>query len=95
MTDYITEPDSTLINLFLERLQEISRSGFTLEEFENALLILCFLRFIIYSIKYNPITSFKICCGLYILFPLEYGFKRLHWCLLSRYEYASASSERI
>lgn len=61
MTDYITEPDSTLINLFLERLQEISRSGFTLEEFENALLILCFLRFIIYSIKYNPITSFKIC----------------------------------
>lgn len=59
--DYLFKIDTSLTGQFLDKLQEISRFGFTLEEFENALLLLCFIRFIIYSIRYNPITSFKIC----------------------------------
>ena len=50
-----------LLDLFLEKLKEISTYGFTIEEFQNAMVILCFIRFIIYSIRYNIITSFKIC----------------------------------
>ncbi len=52
---------STTIELFWDKLKEISTYGFTIEEFQKAMLILCLIRFIIYSIRYNVITSLKIC----------------------------------
>ena len=52
--------------VFLDRLREIASNGFTIEEFQKAMIILCLIRFIIYSIKYNILTSFKICAiGLF------------------------------
>ena len=47
--------------MFLEKLTQITTTGFTIEEFQKAMIVLCLIRFIIYSIKYNIITSFKIC----------------------------------
>ena len=52
--------------VFLDKLNQIVTTGFTIEEFQKAMIILCLIRFIIYSIKYNVITSFKICAiGLF------------------------------
>ena len=91
------EVNPNFLNLFLDKLQEISRFGFTLEEFENALLLLCFIRFILYSIKYNPFTSFKICSiGLISCFLWNmalndcigayYPFMHMHPLLKNAYE---------
>lgn len=55
-------PDSSIfLDTFLNKLKEICTYGFTIEEFQKAMLFLCFTRFIIYSIRYNIVTSFKIC----------------------------------
>lgn len=43
------------------KFNEITTVGFTIDEFQKAMVFICIVRFIIYSIKYNPITSFKIC----------------------------------
>lgn len=51
----------TLVESFYLKLKEISTYGFTIEEFQKAILILCFVRFLLYSFKYNLLTSFKIC----------------------------------
>lgn len=50
-----------IFDSFYYKLKEISTYGFTIEEFQRALIILCFVRFLIYSFKYNFITAFKIC----------------------------------
>jgi len=65
--DYIgLNVPSTTKELVLEKLNQIVTTGFTIEEFQKAMLILCLIRFVIYSIKYNPITSFKMCAiGLF------------------------------
>lgn len=55
------EVSSSNLDLFWDKLKEISTYGFTIEEFQKALLVLCLIRFIIYSIKYNIVISFKIC----------------------------------
>nr|YP_009496493.1 hypothetical protein ycf90 [Actinocyclus subtilis]AWT39206.1 hypothetical protein ycf90 [Actinocyclus subtilis] len=55
------EIPQTTLEIFWDKLKEISTYGFTIEEFQKAMLLLCFIRFIIYSIKYNIFTSFKIC----------------------------------
>ena len=55
------EIPQTTLDIFWDKLKEISTYGFTIEEFQKAMLLLCFIRFIIYSIKYNVFTSFKIC----------------------------------
>ena len=50
-----------LQHIIVDKLKEISTYGFTIEEFQRAMLLLCLVRFIIYSLKYNLLTSFKIC----------------------------------
>ena len=58
--------DPTYREIFLNKITEIASKGFTIEEFQKAMVLLCLLRFMIYSIKYNIITSFKICAiGLF------------------------------
>merc|ERR1712127_837838 len=57
-SDYIS---MNIFDSFCYKLKEISTYGFTIEEFQRAILILCFIRFIIYSFRYNVVTSFKIC----------------------------------
>ena len=61
----ITKPNihnsSSFLEIFLNKIKEICTYGFTIEEFQKAMIILCFIRFIIYSIRYNVVTSFKIC----------------------------------
>ena len=52
--------DPTYREIFLNKITEIASKGFTIEEFQKAMVLLCLLRFMIYSIKYNIITSFKI-----------------------------------
>ena len=51
----------TILDLIWYKVQYITTHGFTIEEFQQAMLVLCFIRFIIYSKKYNIITSAKIC----------------------------------
>ena len=56
----------TYQEIFLAKLKDIASSGFTIEEFQKAMVLLCLIRFVIYSVKYNIITSFKICAiGLF------------------------------
>ena len=60
--DYIPEYiPSTAKEIVLAKLDQIVTTGFTIEEFQKAMIIICLIRFVVYSIKYNPITSFKIC----------------------------------
>lgn len=62
--DWFDESDYMTMNIFdsfYYKLKEISTYGFTIEEFQRALIILCLVRFLIYSFRYNLITSFKIC----------------------------------
>lgn len=58
--DYVPIPEPTYQEIVLAKLKEIVTTGFTIEEFQKAMIFICLMRFIIYSIKYNPITSFKI-----------------------------------
>ena len=51
----------TYREIALNKFNEITTIGFTIDEFQKAMVFLCLVRFIVYSIKYNPITSFKIC----------------------------------
>ena len=53
--------DPTLFEAIMDKYHTITTKGFTLDEFEKAMMIICLIRFIVYSIRYNPITSFKIC----------------------------------
>ena len=48
--------------IILDKLDHLLTFGITVREFEDFLIVLLVLRFIIYSIRYNPITSFKMCC---------------------------------
>ena len=58
-------PD-TAKEIVLAKLNQIVTTGFTIEEFQKAMILICLIRFVVYSIKYNPITSFKICAiGLF------------------------------
>ena len=50
-----------IFDIFWYKLKDISTYGFTIEEFQRAMIILCFVRFIIYSFRYNLVTSCKIC----------------------------------
>lgn len=54
-------PTLTYREIILNKINQITTVGFTIDEFQKTMVILCLVRFIIYSIKYNPITSFKIC----------------------------------
>ena len=51
----------TYREVLLSKFNEITTIGFTIDEFQKAMVFICLIRFVIYSIKYNPITSFKIC----------------------------------
>lgn len=51
----------TILDFIWYKIQYITTYGFTIEEFQQAMLILCFIRFIIYSKRYNIVTSAKIC----------------------------------
>jgi len=59
--------------IVIHKFNQITSVGFTIDEFQKAMVFLCLIRFLIYSIRYNPITSFKICaiggfsCFLWIL----------------------------
>jgi hypothetical protein len=53
--------DLSTSEIIITKIKEIVSSGFTIEEFQKAMLILCLIRFIIYAFKYNILTSFKIC----------------------------------
>ena len=87
----------TYREILLNKFNEITTIGFTIDEFQKAMVFLCLVRFIIYSIKYNPITSFKICaigsvsCFLWA-FALNdcvrnyYSYLR-YWRLLTRIEW--------
>lgn len=57
-SDYIP---MNIFDTFFYKLKDISTYGFTIEEFQRAMILLCFVRFIIYSLRYNVLTSFKIC----------------------------------
>lgn len=48
--------------LAFQKFENLLKYGITAQEFQDLLVVLLILRFIIYSIKYNPITSFKMCC---------------------------------
>ena len=50
----------TLQELIISRWRLIRSQGFTYTELQYALASICVLRFVIYSIIYNPITSFKL-----------------------------------
>jgi len=47
--------------ILVNKFNQITTIGFNIGEFQKAMVFLCLVRFIVYSIKYNPITSFKIC----------------------------------
>ena len=87
----------TYREILLNKFNEITTIGFTIDEFQKAMVFLCLVRFIIYSIKYNPITSFKICaigsvsCFLWA-FALNdcvrnYYLYLKYWPLLTRIEW--------
>ena len=67
------DPAINYRELIINKFNQITSVGFTIDEFQKAMVILCLIRFVIYSIRYNPITSFKICaigafsCFLWIL----------------------------
>jgi hypothetical protein len=48
--------------LAFQKLENLIKYGITAQEFQDLVVVLLVLRFVIYSIKYNPITSFKLCC---------------------------------
>ena len=50
------------INLRIEELLEKVQDGFTLNDIENLLCFILFIRFIILSLRYNLKTSFYITC---------------------------------
>ena len=87
----------TYREILLNKFNEITTIGFTIDEFQKAMVFLCLVRFIVYSIKYNPITSFKICaigsvsCFLWA-FALNdcvrnyYSYLK-YWRLLTRIEW--------
>lgn len=50
------------LELLFQKVENLVQYGITEQEFQNLLVLLLVLRFIIYSIYYNPITSFKMCC---------------------------------
>lgn len=54
-------PTLSYREIILNKITQITTVGFTIDEFQKTMVIFCLIRFIIYSIKYNPITSFKIC----------------------------------
>jgi hypothetical protein len=54
-------PTLSYREIILNKINQITTVGFTIDEFQKTMVIFCLIRFIIYSIKYNPITSFKIC----------------------------------
>jgi len=54
--------EPSLWELLFQKLENLIRYGITEREFQDLLVFLLVLRFIIYSIYYNPITSFKMCC---------------------------------
>lgn len=54
-------PSLSYREIIVNKINQITTVGFTIDEFQKAMVILCLIRFIIYSIRYNPITSFKIC----------------------------------
>lgn len=53
--------ETTFYDMVKEKWNTITTIGFTIDEFQKAMVFLCIVRFIIYSIRYNPITAFKIC----------------------------------
>ena len=62
--DFVDELGYTPLGIkqiFFYKIKEISLYGFTIEEFQRAMIILCLIRFIVYSLRYNIVTSVKIC----------------------------------
>jgi len=53
--------DPTYREIFINKIVQITSTGFTIDEFQKTMVLLCLIRFVIYSIKYNIITSFKMC----------------------------------
>jgi len=53
--------DPTYREIFINKLIQITSKGFTIDEFQKTMVFLCLIRFVVYSIKYNIITSFKMC----------------------------------
>ena len=95
----------TYWEIVVNKFNQITTIGFTIDEFQKAMVFLCLVRFIIYSIKYNPITSFKICaigsvsCFLWA-FALNdcvrYYYTYLkYWPLLTRIEWEDISFARM
>lgn len=53
--------ETKFYDLVREKWNIITTTGFTIDEFQKAMVFICIVRFILYSIRYNPITAFKIC----------------------------------
>ena len=87
----------TYREVLLNKFHQITTIGFTIDEFQKAMVLICLIRFIIYSIKYNPITSFKICAiGTISCFLWAYALNDCiryyytylkYWPLLTRIEW--------
>jgi hypothetical protein len=54
-------PDYTFQENAIRYLKEIKAGGLTLFDIETILICLLIIRFLYYSIRYNPITSIKLC----------------------------------
>ena len=82
-------PTLTYREIISNKINQITTVGFTIDEFQKAIVILCLVRFVIYSIKYNPITSFKICaigsvsCLMWVMTlndTIKYQYDNLDYC---------------
>jgi len=82
-SSFYDEP--SIKEVIIERLKDISVHGFTFEEFQKAMLLFCIIRFLIYCVKYNVITSFKI-CGVGFISCVLWGLT-LNDCLGNYYPY--------